>query len=133
MTDIQGHYLVVPGEDKRRLRTLFSRMSPIDLRLKSDYRDLLCRLPLFETLTGSGGSRDSRFVSIREVSEAAPSADIIPGSLSRALLDIRSNDSHNLANLLGVHQLTVIEMLRDIVFPDIESAYYNHEEVSDAV
>lgn len=39
-------------------------------------------------------------------------------------------DSQNLATLLDVTQLTEVELLTSIVFPDIESAFYELDAVS---
>ena len=40
--------------------------------------------------------------------------------ISRPLVDNWCVDSQALCSLLGVKQLTVIDLLKDIVFPDIE-------------
>ena len=116
---------LIDDGDKRHLRELFSRMSPFHLH--PEHRPLLCKLPLFETLQGSGGL-DSRFVSEEEVNLAAPATPLLI-CVSKPLLDLSETDSQNLALLLGIRRLTVIELLRTIVFPDIESAYYEPSDI----
>ena len=116
---------VTDDDDKRHLRELFSRMSPF--HLQAEHKPLLCKLPLFETLEGSG-SKDRHFVSQEDVQVGAP-ATPIPIHVSKPLLDISGTDSQNLAALLGIRRMTVIELLRALVFPDIECAYYQPEDI----
>ncbi len=52
---------------------------------------------------------------------AAPINEVLPVHVSRPLVDNSCVDSQTLCSLLGVKQLTVIELLKEIVFPDIES------------
>ena len=56
----------------------------------------------------------------QEVDTAAPIKEVLPVHISRPLVDNWCVDSQALCSLLGVKQLTVIELLKDIVFPDIE-------------
>ncbi len=108
--------------DKKCLRSLFCRMSPYDLQLRSELRELLQRLPLFETLI------PDEYVSSMNVNMAAPAVGL-PVSVSRPLIKVTTSESANLATLLGIRQLTVIELLREVIFPDVEDAYYDPDQV----
>ncbi len=61
-----------------------------------------------------------KYVCWQEVDTAAPVNEVLPVHVSRPLVDNSSTHSQTLSSLLGITQLTVIELLKDIVFPDIE-------------
>ena len=113
--------------EKRQLRTFFARMSAFDLQFRPEFRQVLHRLPLFETVQGSGSS-GSQFVSANEVQLAAPQ-ETVPVHLSQRIIDTSAPDSASLAALLRVRRLTPIQVLREIVFPDVEAAFYSPESV----
>ncbi|ELT96105.1 hypothetical protein CAPTEDRAFT_195081 [Capitella teleta] len=112
-------------EDRRTLRRLFAKVS--EYEMSSKHRHILERLPLFETVEGSGG-QSSRFVPFVEVSLTAP-AEELPVHVSRPLLALRDTHSVNLARVLGVKELTVAELLMEHIFPDIENMTYENEDV----
>ena len=121
-------------EQKRALRQLFSKMSVYEL--SRDFVDLLVQLPLFEAADGSGrtssdrggGPDSSTFVSASMISAAAP-AEKLPFRMSRPLLDTTSPDAQSLGKLLGVKSLNMAQLLVQVVFPDVEAAFYEHSEV----
>ena len=109
-------------EEKRALRHFLSSISLSNLQ--PEHVDLVKKLPLLETYHGDKHS----FVSVDEVSLAAPN-EVLPVKISKVLVLTNSIDASNFAALFGVRQLSVIELLRTVVFPDVESAYYEPEEV----
>ena len=120
-------------EQKRSLRLLFSKLSVYEL--SREYMDLLVQLPLFEAADGSGrtptdrgGPDSSSFVSASMISAAAP-AEKLPFRMSRPLLDTTSPDSQSLGKLLGIKSLNMAQLMVQVVFPDIEAAFYEHNEV----
>lgn len=122
------------AEQKRALRQLFCKLSVYELT--REYMDLLVQLPLFEAADGSGrtptdrGPADSSssFVSASMISAAAP-AEKPPFRMSRPLLDTTSPDAQSLGKLLGVKSMNMAQLLMQVVFPDIEAAFYEHDEV----
>jgi len=122
-------------DQKCALRQLFSKLSVYEL--SREYSDLLVQLPLFEAADGSGRTPTDRgpgdcssFVSASMISAAAP-AEKLPFRLSRPLLDTTSPDAQALGKLLGIKSLNMTQLLIQVVFPDIEAAYYEHDEVQD--
>ena len=117
-------------EQKRALRQLFSKLSVYEL--SREYMDLLVQLPLFESADGSGRTQTDRgataFVSASVISAAAP-AEKLPFRMSRPLLDTTSPDAQSLGKLLGIKSLNMAQLLMQVVFPDIEAAFYEHDEV----
>lgn len=114
------------ADEKRCLRELFAKISTYEML--PEYQELLWHLPIFETLEGSGGGKESHFVSAAEVSLAAP-CEKASFPLSRSLLDISSTESQTLARLLGIQQLNLVQLLTQVVFQDIENGFYNFLEV----
>lgn len=119
-------------EDKRKLRELFSKISPYEVH--DDFRFLLEHLPLFEAVTTSAKSQssESKFVSFRECRVAAP-FERIDFPLSSLLLDISDVSSQSLGKLLGVQQLNLVQLLIKVVFRDIEEAYYDREQIKEVM
>ena len=121
------------AEQKRDLRQLFSKLSVYEL--SREYLDLLSQLPLFEAADGSGrtssdrgGTESSSFVSASMISAAAP-AEKLPFRMSRPLLDTTSPEAQSLGKLLGIKSLNMAQLLMQVVFPDVEAAYYEQSEV----
>lgn len=114
------------ADEKRCLRELFAKISAYEML--PEYQELLWHLPIFETLEGSGGGKESHFVSAAEVSLAAP-CEKASFPLSRFLLDISSTESQTLARLLGIQQLNLVQLLTQVVFKDIENGFYDFLEV----
>ncbi|ESN95266.1 hypothetical protein HELRODRAFT_193608 [Helobdella robusta] len=114
-------------EEKRYLRMLFAKFSTYELQ--SVYHALLSDLPLFETvMVGS----QIKFVSVNECRLAAP-FEKIEFPLSSPLLDLSDINSQALGNLLGVRQLNYSELLEQVVFRDIENAFYEKEQVKEVM
>ena len=111
---------------KKSLRILLSKISLYEIT--RDCQDVILQLPIFETIAGSGGSNESRFVSASKVAIAAP-AEKIPFAVSRLLLDSTPPETQALAKLLGIKQLNMAQLLVQIIFPDIEQAFYDNSEV----
>lgn len=117
-------------EEKRCLCQLFAKISGYEML--PEYHSLLSHLPIFETLEGSGGGRESHFVSAAEVRLAAP-CEKASFPLSRLLLDISSTESQTLARLLGIPQLNLVQLLTQVVFQDIENGFYTFPEVQNVM
>jgi sacsin len=67
-------------------------------------------------------------VAFDNVNCAAP-VDKLPVSLSQDVLDLMIPHTNNLARVLGVRILTMADLLMQVVFPDIEAAFYEHGDV----
>lgn len=112
-------------QQKRSLRAVISKVSLYEIQ--RDCLEMLSQLPLFETVDGSGGN-DSHFISAAKSNTASP-PEKIPFSVSRLLIDATDSDSQALGKLLGVKQLNMAQLLSQIVFPDVEQAFYDNAEV----
>ena len=112
-------------DEKRKLRELFAKISAYEVT--DLVYELLHNLPLFETLDGSG-NQATHFVCLSEVGMAAPQ-ETLPVGVSRALIDINNREANHLADLLGVKQLTVVQLLTRVIFPDVEAAFYEGSDV----
>ena len=112
---ISMHY--VSNEGKRSLRNFVSMMPP----LESHEKDLLCRLPLFETLSKS-------FVSKQSGLSAAPQSSF-PLDFRREFLDVRQEDAKRLAHLLQIRIPTETDFLLEELFPDVKRRAYSDEEI----
>lgn len=112
-------------EEKKKLRELFAKISGYEMT--PTFYELLHNLPIFETLAGSG-NQPSHFVTLSDVGLAAPQ-ETLPVNVSQALVDISIREANHLANLLGIRQLTVVQLLTRVIFPDVEGAYYNEKDV----
>ena len=107
----------VTDEGKRSLRNVVSKVSSLEPQAKQ----LLCSLPLFETLTRS-------FVSKTEGFCAAPDGSF-PVASRIDLIDVTHDDSKKLAHLLDIRILSSMDFLLEIVFPDVEEGHYSNEEI----
>ena len=120
-----------PGKLSEIVRTVLSTKEKQLLRLflanaRTTYMgpveyNLLCSLPVFETLS-------KKFVSKNEGLCAAPS-EPLPISPTRDLIDITLDDSRTLARLIDVTILKPIELLCQVVFPDIARGCYSGEQI----
>ena len=111
-------------DDKRKLRETLAKISPREMQ--PEYKQLLSVLPLFEVASGDGTGE--RWVSRDEIDVAAPH-EMPPVPVSRQLIDVSGAGSGSLATCLGVKRLSTVELLTDVVFPDLEDAYYESEDV----
>ena len=82
---------------------------------------VLCCLPVFETLA-------KKFVSAKDGLCAAP-PEPLPITIRRDLVDVSQQDSMAFALLLGVKILTPVELLCQVVFPDIKRGCYSEEQI----
>lgn len=112
-------------QQKRSLRALFSKISLYEIQ--RDCLEMMSQLPIFETVAGSGGS-ESHFISVSKTNVAAP-PEKVPFPVSRLLIDTSASDSQVLGKLLGIKQLNMAQLLSQIVFPDVEQAFYDNAEV----
>ena len=120
-------------EDKRHLRDLFSKISFHEMN--RNITMLFRELPLFETVVGSSSKNvtdQSEFISFNECQVAAP-FEKIDFPLSSALLDVRDVGSQVLGALLGVRQLNFTELFEQVVFKDIEGAFYQSSQVKEVM
>ena len=104
-------------EDKRSLRNFFSKV----LSLEPQEKQLLCRLPLFETNAKSFVAKESGLCAAPEGSfPVAPCGDLI---------DVEDDDSKRLAHLLDIRILTPAEFVVEELFPGIKEGAYSGEEI----
>ena len=104
-------------EDKRSLRNFFSKV----LSLEPQEKQLLCRLPLFETNAKSFVAKESGLCAAPEGSfPVAPCGDLI---------DVEDDDSKRLAHLLDIRILTPAEFVIEELFPGIKEGAYSGKEI----
>ena len=111
--------IVLSTKEKQLLRSFL-----VNIKCKQLYQveyDVLCSLPVFETLA-------KKFVSAKEGLRAAP-PEPLPITLRGDLVDVSQDDSMALARLLGVKILTPVELLCQVVFPDIKRGCYSEEQI----
>ena len=105
--------------EKQLLRSFL--VSVGDTHLGPVAYDFLRSLPIFETLA-------KKFVSAKDGLCAAP-PEPLPITLRRDLVDVSQNDSMAFACLLGVKILTPVELLCQVVFPDIKRRCYSEKQI----
>ena len=108
---------VLSSNDKHLLRSFLAnvkRIGPVEY-------NLLCSLPIFETLS-------KKFVSEEEGLCAAPD-ETLPVAPLQELIDVTQQDSKALARILNVKILKPTELLCQIVFPDIQRGRYSGEQI----
>ena len=110
-------------DDKRRLRDTLAKISSREMQ--PDFKQLLSALPLFEL---SGDETNVRWVSRDEIDVAAP-CDMPPVAVSLSLIDLSDAGAASLAASLDVRRMTTVELLTSVVFPDLEGAYYDSDDV----
>ena len=111
--------IVLSTKEKQLLRSFL-----VNIKCKQLYQeeyDVLCSLPVLETLA-------KKFVSAKEGLCAAP-PEPLPITLRRDLVDVSQDDSMTFARLLGVKILTPVELLCQVVFPDIKRGCYSEEQI----
>jgi len=113
---VQGN---VTNEEKQVLRSFLANVLPGYVG-REEY-NLLCSLPVFETLFG-------RFVSKKDGLCAAPLESFSITPLAD-LIDISKDDSKALALLLKVRILKPTEFLCETIFPDIQKGKYSEEQI----
>ena len=109
----------VSPKGKRILRSFLSSVK--QLSRGTDTYNLLCSLPIFETLSKT-------FVSKQECLCATP-AELLPIPLLRDPIDISQSNSKRLALLLDVKILKPTEFLCEMVFPDVQQGNYSGEKI----
>ena len=107
----------ITKEGKRSLRNFLSTLSSLDTLEK----ELLCDLPLLETLSKS-------FVSMQNGFSAAPES-LFPVDLPREFLDVRQADAKKFALLLEIRVPTKTDFLIEELFPAIRERFYSDEEI----
>ena len=111
-------------EEKRTLREFFNKISKYELT--EDITGVLACLPIFETVKLK--DTPPRFVAFDNVNCAAP-VEKLPVNLSQDVLDLMVPHTNNLTRVLGVRILTMADLLMEVVFPDIEAAFYDTSNV----
>ena len=114
-----------PEESRRTLRSFLSNVAAS--ALDSEHIALLKKLPVFETLEGSGGV-SSRFVSAVEVFKGTQ-GESLPVSVSQPLVNVALPDSAKLAKVIHMPILSVTMLLKTIVFRDVANGYYDSEKL----
>ena len=109
----------VSTEGKHLLRSFLSNLQQVSPG--TDLYNLLCSLPIFETLS-------KKFVSKQECLCAVP-PEPLPIPLLQDPIDINQDDSKTLAVLLNVKILKPSELLCEIVFQDIERGSYSEQQI----
>ena len=106
-------------KEKRVLRSFLSGVRQGDL--KKEELVVLQSLPLFETLS-------KKFVSRKDGLCAAPLRPL-PIPALQDLIDISQEDSKDLAIALKVRILKPMEMICEMIFPDIQKGKYSEEQI----
>ena len=114
---IMSNVISLTDEDKRCLRNFFSKV----LSLEPQEKQLLCRLPLFETQAKSFVAKESGLC-------AAPEG-LFPVAPRGDLIDVEDDDSKRLAHLLDIRILTPAEFVIGELFPGIKEGAYSGEEI----
>jgi len=114
------------AEQKQALRELFAKLSVYEI--PRTCLELLTHLPLFETTANVINGSSKMFASVANFGVAAPTEQL-PFRISRPLISTVTGDSQALAKLLGVKSLNMAQLLCQVVFPDVETAYYDNAEV----
>ena len=109
----------VSTEGKRSLRSFLASVKPTQVGKREHI--LMLSLPVFETFS-------KRFVSKEEGLPAAP-VEYLPIPPLRELIDISQDDSRILALLLKVRILKPVELLCEIIFPDLQKGKYNGGQI----
>ena len=107
----------ITKEGKRSLRNFLSTLSSLDTLEK----ELLCDLPLLETLSKS-------FVSMQNGFSAAPE-NLFPVDLQREFLDVTQANAKKWALLLEIRIPTETDFLIEELFPAIRKRSYSDEEI----
>ena len=119
--------MLTSNEDKECLRALFGHAMAHNL--KPDHYTMLRDLPVFQAVPRDEKEIDEpRFVAASEVPTTAP-RELLSVPLSKDLLNVSDQDSFMLASLLELRVLTLCQMLTEIIFPDIEEAFYEPYQV----
>ncbi len=110
--------------EKRELRLFFAKISSHEV--KDEYRQVLSLLPIFETVKTNGG--EPNFVSYSQAKYCAV-LDTLPVRLSQPVINVSSPECATLTRVLGMKELSAVQLLTKLVFRDIEAAFYEHAEV----
>ena len=114
------------GEDRSQMRKFLSRATLSDLTKENT--SFLSKLPIFEKLSAIKSPKSVEYTSVSQTNLAV-SCDLPPVPISQSFLDLSSLNARNLASLLKINSITLTQLLRNIVFPDVESAFYDADEL----
>ena len=109
----------VSPKGKRILRSFLSNVK--QLNRGTETYNLLCSLPIFETLSKA-------FVSKQECLCAVP-AELLPIPLLQDPIDISQSNSKRLAFLLDVKILNPTDLLCEMVFPNVQQGNYSEDQI----
>ena len=107
---------------KKHLRNFLSSK----LQLTTEQQGIISKLPLFETVDGSG-FQSSFFVSSTSISVAAPDTTLCV-AYPCPLIALIDDGSRRLAQNIGILQMDVPQVLVEVVFPAILSEKYSTEQ-----
>ena len=110
----------VSPKGKRILRSFLSNVK--ELNRGTETYNLLCSLPIFETLSKA-------FVSKQECLSAV-AAELLPIPLLQDPIDISQSNSKRLALLLDVKILNPTDLLCEMVFPNVQQGNYSENEIN---
>ena len=113
----------ISPNEKRQFRSFLAQANSFTIKEEQ----LVSRLPLFETLDGSG-KKDSFFVAASQVRRAAP-AETLPVSPTEIFINAKDYDCRKLAKALEIKQLTTMELLSVDVLPGVARNYYLVDEL----
>ncbi|XP_002740585.1 sacsin-like [Saccoglossus kowalevskii] len=123
-------YSKLSKEEKQALRRTLANVSK-DSIIKN--RAMLCNLPIFDTVPGSGGQSRQQFCNIND-------AKVAPYNLAQRTgynnfrikqLLIKADDpcSSNLLSLIGIERLKLASLLSTYIFPEMHGNYYQQCEI----
>ncbi len=124
----QGHVTLCSSDERHKLREFLSRLPT---NLDSTQRNLLFRLPLFDTLDGSSAAiqTQSETISVAESNFTFP--DDFKFRRCNQIISSADTSSQQLLRLLDVKTLNSAEVFVKFLFPDIAARnVYDHDETA---
>ena len=120
------HVKLCTSDERHKLREFLSHFPT---NINSTQRNLLLRLPLFDTLEGSGVSIQTE----NEIISVAESNFTFPNNFHRRnqIISSANTSSQQLLNLLNVKRLNSAEVFMKFLFPDIREGHvYDFDETA---
>ena len=128
---VVSRFQPVSDEEKKDFLEYVANASRNDPRVLQHGSSVLRTIPMFQTVDGSG-FQPSSFVSLNEVTTAAPT-ESIPVSYPNLLLDASMPNVQYLMSKLNVKILSLRDALVSLIFPAISSSRYSQQQVTDVM
>ena len=113
--------------DEVQKRALRRYLSQVQLyQLTAQYKEVLRRLPLFETVLDSGGG-GRRFVSLREITMGVKELELdVPSP--HPLLDLANQESLKLASVMDIRPMRTTDLLLKVYLPNFTTFQQYQQE-----